>query len=161
VVTPSWLEAALAIVKAVDDPELPHLTLGDLGVVRSVAADGETIRVVITPTYLGCPATDQIRDDVLAALAPLTSCAAVVFELDPPWTSDLITASGRRKLVAAGIAPPHRAVGMHETALDVPTRCPLCGSRRTRRVSDFGSTTCKAAFSCRACGEPFESFKSI
>jgi len=154
--------AVRAIVEGVDDPELPHVTIGDLGMVRDVEVlpDGRVI-ATLTPTYSGCPATEQIRDDVAAALDAAGLDARVEFVLSPPWTTDWITPSGHSKLRAAGIAPPHTAGAGHETRIDLPVACPRCNSRRTRRLGDFGSTACKAPFVCESCREPFELFKAL
>lgn len=152
---------AATLVAEVEDPELPHVTIGDLGIVRDVTVEGSRVHVVLTPTYTGCPATEQIKDDVEAALAAAGYEADVVFTLSPPWTTDWITPVGRQKLLAVGIAPPSRAGDDHVTSLDLPVACPRCASRRTRRTSDFGSTACKAAFVCEACREPFEHVKAL
>ncbi len=152
---------ARAIVDGVEDPELPHVTIGELGMVRAVGVDGTTVRVTLTPTYTGCPATEQIRDDVESALAAEHFTAEIRFAMSPAWTTDWITPTGRDKLRAAGIAPPHPAGPGHETRLDLPVPCPRCSSRRTRRVAEFGSTACKTSMVCAACGEPFEQFKAL
>lgn len=149
------------LVEDVEDPELPYVTIGDLGIVREVEADGTNIKVKLTPTYTGCPATDQIRDDVQTALADAGYDADVSFVLAPAWTTDWITEVGRAKLIKAGIAPPHSAGDGHETRVDLPVACPRCGSRRTKRYGDFGSTACKTNFVCQSCREPFELFKAL
>lgn len=158
--TNSALAALDELVREIEDPELPHVTIGDLGIVRSVAIDGATATVVLTPTYTGCPATDQIRDDVAAAVAGAGYAPDVKMAMSPAWTTDWISARGRRRLLAAGIAPPGPA-GSPATAVDPPVACPRCSSRRTRRVSHFGGTACKASYACNACGEPFELFKAL
>ncbi|MBN4047490.1 phenylacetate-CoA oxygenase subunit PaaJ [Acidimicrobiaceae bacterium AH-315-P05] len=149
------------LVRSVEDPELPHVTIGDLGMVRSVEANGSTVVVTITPTYIGCPATEQIRVDIEAAVRAVGLEPHVEFVMSPPWTTDWITSDGHRKLKAAGIAPPGRATPDPTVALDLPVECPRCGSRRTRRNSDFGSTACKVLYNCQACSEPFEAFKAL
>ncbi len=155
------LDAVREIAAAVDDPELPHVTIGDLGMVRTVALDAGRVHVTLTPTYTGCPATEEILADVRSALAAADIDAEVKMVMSPAWTTDWITTAGREKLRAAGIAPPAPA-GEHPTVmLDLPVACPRCGSRRTRRLGDFGATACKAPFRCEACKEPFESFKSL
>lgn len=156
----------IALVAAVDDPELPHVTIGDLGIVRSVALDSndEThVHVVLTPTFTGCPAMEQIRDDVESALRAAGFAPTIEFSFSPPWSTDDITAEGRSKLAAAGIAPPPAGAetGDLQTLLDLPVPCPRCGSRRTRRQSEFGATACKAPYVCVACSEPFEGFKPL
>jgi ring-1,2-phenylacetyl-CoA epoxidase subunit PaaD len=152
---------ARRIVDGVEDPELPHVTIGELGMVRSVDVVGATARVTLTPTYTGCPATEQIRDDVASALAAEDFESEIRFAMSPAWTTDWITPTGRAKLRAAGIAPPHPAGPGHETRLDLPVRCPRCSSRQTRRIAEFGSTACKSSMACAACGEPFEQFKAL
>ncbi len=148
------------LVRSVDDPELPHVTIGELGMVRSVVIDGAIARIRLTPTYTGCPATEQIRADVEAAVGAAGFEAAVEFVMSPPWSTDDITAEGRAKLAAAGIAPPAPAAD-GPVALDLPVACPHCGSRRTSLTSAFGATACKSLHSCAACRQPFESFKAL
>lgn len=135
-----------AILRSVPDPEIPVLSIVDLGIVREVHED----RVVLTPTYTGCPATLAIEQMVRAAL-DTAGFAHVRVEttLSPPWTTDWISAEGREKLRAYGIAPPTRSA---------PT-CPQCGSPEVEEISRFGSTPCKALWRCRACAEPFDLFK--
>jgi ring-1,2-phenylacetyl-CoA epoxidase subunit PaaD len=161
VVTKPDRAALLAAARAVPDPELPVLTLGDLGIIRAlrVANDG-TIEVDLTPTYTGCPATAVIADDVHEALRRAgADQVRVRTVLAPAWTTDWMSETGRRKLREFGIAPPGPAVGPVKLALS--TRCPRCGSPDTREVSHFGSTPCKALWTCRSCAEPFDSFKPI
>ena len=162
--TPQSRAALLAVAQAVPDPELPVLTLGDLGVIRDlrVARDG-TIEVDLTPTYTGCPATAVIADDVRGALRRVGAVhVRVRTVLAPAWTTDWMSETGRRKLREYGIAPPGPvgAAGGPVT-LAFSVRCPRCGSPDTREVSHFGSTPCKALWTCRSCAEPFESFKAI
>lgn len=151
------------LVNGVDDPELPLVTIGDLGIVRSVAVDGKAVTVVLTPTFTGCPAMDQITADITAALRAVGYLATVERSLGPAWSTDWISDEGRRKLAAAGVAPPPDDVAGRglAVAIDAPVPCPRCGSRRTRRQSDFGATACKAPYVCRACREPFERFKPV
>lgn len=149
------------VVGSVRDPELPALTLADLGLIRSVTVDGGgAVEVVLTPTYSGCPATEVMQVDVLNALMQAGyPQASVRFELSPAWTSDSLSAQGRRVLSELGIAPP---VGPGQPApLTISLKCPQCGSLRTRETSHFGSTACKSLWTCRACGEPFEHFKEL
>ncbi|HVC02553.1 MAG TPA: 1,2-phenylacetyl-CoA epoxidase subunit PaaD [Steroidobacteraceae bacterium] len=149
---------ARAVLATVPDPEIPVLSVLDLGIVREVeeTADG-TLRVAVSPTYCGCPATTVIRADIAAALASAgLAPVRVVDVLSPPWSSAWITADGRRKLHRHGIAPPTSVPG--EAA---GTECPRCGSLDTELISEFGSTPCKALHRCRACREPFERFKCI
>ena len=134
------------VLRSVPDPEIPVLSIVDLGIVRS--ADDE--RVILTPTYTGCPATLVIETMVREALdAAGFRDVAIETTLSPPWTTDWITPEGREKLHAYGIAPPTRGV---------PT-CPQCGSAETEEISRFGSTPCKALWRCRSCAEPFDLFK--
>ncbi|MEU6031767.1 1,2-phenylacetyl-CoA epoxidase subunit PaaD [Streptomyces tauricus] len=158
------------IAEQVPDPELPMLTLADLGVLRGVevGADG-TVVARLTPTYSGCPAMAEMRADVAARLrAAGYTRVEIRTVLDPPWTSDWITAEGRRKLTEHGIAPPgaapRRAAGPVPLVL-TPTRrtvpCPRCGAADTEETSRFSATSCKALHRCRACREPFEYVKEI
>ena len=153
-------------VLGVLDPELPLVTIGELGIVRSVDVDGSgAVAVVITPTYTGCPAMGAITDAINAALrSGGWGTVSIETVLSPAWTTDWITESGREKLRAAGIAPPTciaASAGGLAVAIDAPVACPRCGSRRTRRRSEFGATACKATYVCRACAEPFEAFKPL
>lgn len=149
------------LVRDVDDPELPHVTIGDLGIVRSVEVDGDRALVVLTPTYSGCPATEQIRDDVAEVVAGAGFVAEIEIALSPAWTTDWISARGRERLRLAGITPPPPAPEPGTVPVDLPVACPRCGSRRTRLVSQFGATACKAGYVCSSCAEPFEAFKAL
>ena len=152
-------DALWAVVAGVPDPELPQVTIGDLGMVRDVRVGALGVDVDITPTYTACPATEAICADIVAALAAAdVRDARVHVTLAPAWSSDDITPVGRAKLAAAGIAPPGAAT---PGAVELPPACPRCGSRRTRLVSWFGATACKSAHRCLACAEPFEAFKAI
>jgi ring-1,2-phenylacetyl-CoA epoxidase subunit PaaD len=160
---------ARAVAETVTDPELPALTLADLGVLRDVREEGGVVVVEITPTYSGCPAMGVMRADLLHALHGAGFARVEVRTvLAPAWSTDRITEQGRRKLAAAGIAPPGPAPvrGPGPVPLDLgrPRRtagCPLCGSPDTEQLSEFGATACKALRRCRACGEPFEHVKEI
>lgn len=156
---------AREIAARVADPEIPVLTIADLGVLRDVRVD-EAGRVVvdITPTYSGCPAMDAIRDDILLALtAEGFDDVEVRLVLSPAWTTDWMSEDGKRKLTEFGIAPPsgRAAHGQGPIRLSLSVKCPHCGSLNTREVSRFGSTSCKALYECRACLEPFDHFKVI
>lgn len=144
---------------AVTDPEVPVLTIEDLGVLRGVRfVDGSPV-VDITPTYSGCPAVDAIRDDIVAVLGERGYPGARVdVVLSPAWTTDWMSDAGRRKLVEHGIAPPGRRAG-GVVALGLGVRCPRCGSLHTRELARFGSTSCKALYVCQRCREPFDHFK--
>ena len=149
------------LVGEIDDPELPHVTIGDLGIVRSVSVEGDTATIVLTPTYTGCPATEQIRDDVSAAVRAAGFRPDVRTALSPAWTTDWITERGRRRLQRAGITPPPPAASNDVTVVAPPVACPRCGSRRSRLISPFGGTACKASYVCGTCAEPFELFKAL
>ncbi len=149
-------------LRAVPDPEIPVLSITDLGIVRDVVVD-ECVTVGLAPTYSGCPATEAIEQDVLAALRGRgLDKVAIARRLDPPWTTDWISDEGRRKLREYGIAPPEKAAGKRAlTHGDRKIACPRCASTDTALVAEFGSTPCKAAYRCSACLEPFEYFKCI
>lgn len=156
-----------SVAGAVADPEIPVLTLDDLGIVRDLTLTGDGgVEVTLTPTYTGCPATAVIASDVEVALLAAGARRVVVRTvLSPAWTTDWMSEAGRAKLRDFGIAPP----GACRTASSPPTlvpltlsaRCPRCGSTSTRQISRFGSTPCKSLWSCRDCAEPFDSFKAI
>lgn len=145
-------------VAAVLDPELPMITIEDLGILRDVHVEDDVVHVTITPTYAGCPAMDAIRADVEAALAGRAVVVHTV--LAPAWSTDDLTAEGRRKLAEAGIVPPAVSAGSR-TDLTLTVRCPQCGSPATRELSRFGSTACKALWVCTDCAEPFDRFKEL
>jgi ring-1,2-phenylacetyl-CoA epoxidase subunit PaaD len=149
------------LIRDIDDPELPHVTIGDLGIVRSVEVGDGVATVILTPTYTGCPATEQIRDDVVAAVTQAGYTPDVRFAISPPWTTEWITERGRERLLAAGITPPPPVGEPGSTFVELPVACPRCGSRRTRLISQFGATACKAGYVCNACTEPFELFKAL
>lgn len=155
-------ERAWEVAAAVPDPEVPVLTIEDLGVLRDVAVDGDRATVTITPTYSGCPAMDAIRDDIVLALTREGwRQVDVRLVLSPAWTTDWMTDAGRRKLSAYGIAPPTgRAAARGPIPVRLAVKCPQCGSLDTREVARFGSTSCKALYECRACLEPFDHFKA-
>ena len=158
-----------SVAETVTDPELPMLTLSDLGVLRDVRVEQGTVVVEITPTYTGCPAMGIMRADLVHALHSAGYVDVDVRTvLSPPWSSDWITEAGRRKLHQAGIAPPGsaplRGPGPVPLSLGPPRRsadCPLCGSADTEEISEFGATACKALRRCRECSEPFEHLKEI
>ena len=157
---------AQATAASVTDPEIPVLTIADLGILRDVAVSGERVTVTITPTYSGCPAVDAIRDDLILALSAAGFAEVDVrVTLAPAWTTDWMSEEGRGKLEAFGIAPPTgrtaaRAAVRGPIPVRLSIRCPQCGSLDTREVSHFGSTSCKALYECRACLEPFDHFKA-
>ncbi|HEY7323546.1 MAG TPA: 1,2-phenylacetyl-CoA epoxidase subunit PaaD [Streptosporangiaceae bacterium] len=183
------LSRAWEIAAAVPDPELPAVTVADLGILREITLDHDRVIVSLTPTYSGCPALHEMQREVASRLAAAGLEAEVRAVLSPPWSTDLITADGRRKLAEAGIAPPrslsaspgghgaprghpgpHWPASPRGTAGPVPltlfaagppVACPRCGSDDTERTAAFGSTACKDLRRCRACGEPFEHVKEI
>lgn len=157
------LSRARAAAASVVDPEVPVLTIEDLGVLREVRLDGEAVEIVITPTYSGCPAMDMIALEVDLALEKAGFASRrVTLSLSPAWTTDWMSETGKEKLRAYGIAPPQgraRGRGALFGVEDIP--CPHCGSRETVRISEFGSTACKALWRCESCREPFDYFKCI
>ena len=167
-VVASRVARALAVLDTVPDPEVPALSVRELGLVRELVDHGDALEVVLTPTYSGCPATEIISRDVVDAIdAAGLGPARVTMRRAPAWSSSWISESGRAKLLACGIVPP----GPVQAEAGVPIRivgrradavaCPRCASARTERLSAFGSTACKALYRCLACGEPFEYFKPI
>lgn len=156
------LAQANAVLETVADPELPFLTVSDMGILRDVRIAGDTLEVAITPTYSGCPAMDIITLDISTALAKAGFHRVRINRvLSPAWTTDWLSAAAREKLRANGIAPPERAKGKRALFAEAEVACPSCGSKSTGRVSEFGSTACKAQYRCRSCGEPFQYFKCI
>jgi ring-1,2-phenylacetyl-CoA epoxidase subunit PaaD len=156
--------AVWRVLEGVMDPEIPVLSIVELGIVRHAHwSPDEQLHVGLTPTYSGCPATEVIKRAVRDALDEAGYEGAVIEEvLSPPWTSDWLSASGRRKLESFGIAPPAHAVSSPRHLFGAPViRCPRCGSASTERVSEFGSTPCKAHYRCVSCLEPFDYFKCI
>ncbi|WP_432892430.1 1,2-phenylacetyl-CoA epoxidase subunit PaaD [Kribbella sp. CA-245084] len=150
--------AILEAVGEVADPEVPVLTIADLGVLRGVRHEGDEVVVTITPTYSGCPAMDLIRHEVELTLRSLNVDGRVETVLSPAWTTDWMSESGKAKLVDYGIAPPSAA---GPVMLQLSIRCPLCGSPDTSELSHFGSTSCKSLWRCNTCREPFDHFKAI
>lgn len=159
-------DEVLAILDTVPDPEVPVLSVRELGIVRDVeVSDGGAVRVTVTPTYSGCPAITVIEQDIRAALRDAgVSDVSLRTTYSPPWTTDWIGPAARAKLEAYGIAPP----GARDDGALVPLlrrraapACPYCGSRDTEIRSEFGSTACKAVCWCRSCRQPFEEFKAI
>ncbi|PYH01128.1 phenylacetate-CoA oxygenase subunit PaaJ [Arthrobacter stackebrandtii] len=178
--TQTLQQAAWEIAAAVPDPELPVLSIADLGILRAVevgdaagmpdaggpgsAAGRPAVRVTITPTYSGCPAMDTIRGDVRAAFtAAGWPEPEIVTVLSPAWTSDWMSAAGRAKLEAFGIAPPSGRSGVRSgpVRLALAVKCPHCQSLHTRELARFGSTSCKALYVCTDCREPFDYFKVL
>lgn len=168
--TPEALARLQAALDRLTDPEIPVITLREMGILRAVrrAADGQ-VEVVITPTYSGCPAMDQIAGDVARTLREHGIAGRVVTQLAPAWTTDWMSEAAREKLRAWGIAPPVRCGGgdgtdgapRQYTRRRATVPCPNCGSRRTHEISHFGSTACKALYRCLDCLEPFDYFKPL
>lgn len=161
------LEAAWEVLRQIPDPEVPVISLDELGIVRDLKETAGGLEVVLTPTYSGCPATELIQDNVRAALAAFGEIQ-ITMQRAPAWTTDWISEAGKAKLKAYGIAPPgpagpDRAQPIRLVHRDSLTKlaCPRCGSERTEKLSAFGSTACKALYRCLACLEPFEHFKPI
>ena len=151
------------LLEQVKDPEIPVISIRELGVLRDVKLDGDSVEVTITPTYSGCPAMDVMREDVEKALREAgIERFSVKQVLSPAWTTDWISESGRKKLLDYGIAPPPHTLDIRALKGGVPvTACPQCGSTDTVLVSHFGSTACKALYKCNACQEPFDLFKCL
>lgn len=159
-VTQTLVPAEVVVaVSEVADPELPMVTIADLGILREVSAEDGTVVVTITPTYSGCPAMDAIRDDIVRALPGIDVEVRTV--LSPAWTTDRITARGRARLAEHGIAPPGPVAAGGPVLMRLSLRCPQCGSPDTRELSRFGSTACKSLWVCNACAEPFDHFKEL
>ena len=157
-------ERAWEVLGGVLDPEVPALSVRDLGIVRDVIDHGDELEVVLTPTYSGCPATEVIEASVLSAIeGEGLGPARATLRRAPAWTTDWISEEGTRKLREYGIAPPHTTTAtIRILRRDAPkVACPHCGSHHTEQLSAFGSTACKALYRCLACREPFEHFKPI
>lgn len=163
------LARAWAVLADVPDPEIPVVSVCDLGIVRGIQAEGAGLHVVLTPTYSGCPATEQIEASVISALqAAGLGPVRVSLQRAPAWTTDWISDAGRQRLRDYGIAPPGPAAGGEGQVLQFmpqrktpPLPCPRCDSLQTERLSAYGSTACKALYRCLACREPFEHFKPL
>jgi ring-1,2-phenylacetyl-CoA epoxidase subunit PaaD len=163
-------QRAWALLEQLTDPEIPVVSLRELGILREVREVAQSLDVVITPTYSGCPAMGQIEDDVKALLQAHGLQGRVVTQLAPAWTTDWMTDAAKDKLRAYGIAPPHACANLPSGAANVVqfasrsakaevVNCPQCGSANTTETSHFGSTACKALYRCLACMEPFDYFK--
>ena len=164
------VEQAWQVLGTVLDPEVPALSVRDLGIVRDVVQQSDGLEVVLTPTYSGCPATEVIERDVIGAIdAAGLGPARVTLRRAPAWTTDWISEEGRRKLFEYGIAPPGPVLADGAVPIRFIKRqseaprlsCPHCGSNHTERLSAFGSTACKSLYRCLSCREPFEHFKPI
>ena len=152
------------ILNRVPDPEIPVISVTELGIVRGVEAAGNVVDVVVTPTYSGCPATEAIERSIREALTAAGAAEVrVTTQLAPPWTTDWIEPAAQERLRAYGISPPGSSAlqGVQPLSFMPRIDCPRCGSADTERLSHFGATACKALYRCRACLEPFEYFKPI
>lgn len=157
------LDELRSAIGAVPDPEIPVITISDLGVLRSVELSEDRVLVTITPTYSGCPAMHYIREGIEQVLGQADVDGEVRTVLSPAWTTDDISTSGREKLRSYGISPPHSLadVGGIAVSIEARVRCPQCDSDRTSLISEFGSTACKALYKCNSCLEPFDHFKEL
>jgi ring-1,2-phenylacetyl-CoA epoxidase subunit PaaD len=148
----------------IPDPEIPVISLVDLGVVRHVEIDGDRIRVEFTPTFLGCPAQEVMRDRIAEAVRALDAEPEIDVVLDDSWSTDRITVEGRRKLAESGFAPPAPRAATGPTLVQLEARafrCPYCGSADTKLENIFGPTPCRSIRYCQSCRQPFEQFKTI
>jgi ring-1,2-phenylacetyl-CoA epoxidase subunit PaaD len=145
------------LLDAVKDPEIPVVSLWDMGILQDIEVDGSRVRVTITPTYSGCPAMTVMAEDVVSELDAAGYDAEVVNRLSPAWSTSWMSAEARRKLREYGIAPPGEVAANGQGDVS----CPRCESPEVRRLSEFGSTACKALYQCSTCGEPFDYFKPI
>jgi ring-1,2-phenylacetyl-CoA epoxidase subunit PaaD len=149
------LQPIYQTLEQVRDPEIPALSIWDMGILRTVEWQGDTLKVVVTPTYSGCPAMDIIRQDIVTALEQANyQPVEIETRLSPVWTTSWMADDAKQKMAASGIAPPQEGV------IDAEPQCPLCGSEHTERISEFGSTACKAMYRCTSCLEPFDYFKA-
>jgi len=150
----------LTILQEVCDPEIPVLSILDLGIVRDIKMNGDEIEVIITPTYSGCPAMDMIAMNIrLALIEKGYSKIKITSVLSPAWTTEWMSEAGKEKLKAYGIAPPHTRSDAPMNREDFVVECPQCHSTNTKLLSEFGSTACKALYQCNDCKEPFDHFK--
>lgn len=155
-------EKAWNALKELTDPELPFLTLEDLGVIRKIRTENHNHVITISPTYIGCPAISVIEEKIKNKLKKIGLDAIVEKSFSPPWTSDWISSEGRKKLEEFGIAPPQlKRKGTVEITDSDKIKCPQCSSFNTEKVSEFGSTACKSLYRCLDCKEPFDQFKCI
>ena len=156
-------EQVWAALEEISDPEIPVISLVDLGVIRDVTVDGDRVRVELTPTFLGCPALEAMRRALADAVTGLGGEPDVAVITDDSWSTDRITPAGREKLREAGFAPPAPREAAHPTLVQLGRgfRCPYCGSAETRLDNLFGPTPCRSIRYCRSCKQPFEQFKTI
>lgn len=150
-----------SILNTVSDPEIPVVSVVEMGIVREIFLDGVQVRVIITPTFSGCPALQVIIDDIESKLSGFGYEAKVEKVLHPPWTSDWISDDARQKLKGFGLAPPPLHGGRVEVTFNEPVPCPYCDSKHTTIKNSFGSTLCRAIYYCNSCQQPFEQFKAL
>ena len=158
------IERLEALLEQVTDPEIPVVSIRDLGILREISVDGDQVTVTITTTYSGCPAMSEIKSDIRQTLSEAGYTEVQVKQsLSPAWTTDWMTPEGREKLREYGIAPPQKsAEGLCAVASPgTAVACPQCGSNNTECISEFGSTACKALYRCQDCKEPFDYFKCL
>ena len=153
------------VLRSVLDPEIPAVSVVDMGMIKEVELEGGRARVVVLPTFTGCPAVDVIKQDVAAAVRAVEGVrdVDVEFSFDPPWTTDRITFEGRKKLKDFGLAPPTGEGPVLITSIGLPKTavCPFCGSKETRNENAFGPTPCRSLYYCESCRNPFEQFKPV
>ncbi len=153
-----------AAIDEIPDPEIPVISLVELGVIRDVAVDGEAVRIELTPTFLGCPALEMMQRSLEDTVAALGATAEIAVVQDDSWSTDKITPAGREKLRVAGFAPPAPRAAGATTLIQLQSkafRCPYCGSSETRLENIFGPTPCRSIRWCESCRQPFEQFKTI
>ena len=156
------LASVWSALASVTDPEIPVISVVDMGIIADVRCDADAVVVDMTPTFVGCPALDMIRDDIRrAVLAVGAATVSVNVVFDPPWTSDRMTAEGRRKLKEFGLAPPEKCHAGASVSIPTSARCPHCDSDQTDLESIFGPTLCRSIHYCRGCLQSFERFKTI
>jgi ring-1,2-phenylacetyl-CoA epoxidase subunit PaaD len=148
-----------SLLETVSDPEIPALSVVDMGIVREIEWEGDELQVSITPTYSGCPAVTMIENEIVKMFRSEGVAASVRRVLSPPWTTEWLSEKGRRMLLESGIAPPAGSVEIQLPGARVA--CPFCASEDTEVISEFGSTACKSLHRCRACGSPFDYFKPL
>ena len=155
--------ALIPILESVSDPEIPVLSVLDLGVIREAIEEDGLVRIKLTPTYSGCPAMDMIGDDLTKAFSEIGKQTKIELILAPAWTTDWMSEKGKQKMEAYGIAPPLSETADKDALLGNAkiVKCTNCGSKNTHLVSQFGSTACKALFQCDDCQEPFDYFKCL
>lgn len=163
--TVSLEDSVWAALQTVKDPEIPAVSVVEMGMIRSVDVKGQSVCVTVLPTFTGCPAVPIIKEDVATAVARVPGIGGVdvEFSFDPPWTTDRITELGRKKLKEFGLAPPtgNGPVLITEIGLPSVAICPFCGSKNTRNENSFGPTPCRALYYCADCRNPFEQFKPV